>query len=87
MRVTSRAMGDLVTPFQSAMLEVRSHALEPINPEHPFSYRVPAGNTREDDIAFIIPSDLDLEHTVLRIHFYNEQKEIPLRRVPKESQH
>lgn len=31
-RVVSPAMGDLVTPFQSAMLEVRSHALEPIGP-------------------------------------------------------
>jgi hypothetical protein len=45
LRVVSRAIADLVTPFQSAMLEVRSQGLEPINPEHPFSYPVPAGNS------------------------------------------
>jgi len=82
-RVTSRAMAGLVTPFQSAMLEVRSHALQPIKPEHSFSYSVSAGNTREEDIAFMIPSGLSLEHTVLRILFYNEQKEIRLSLAPK----
>ena len=86
-RITSRAMADLVTPFQSEMLQVRSHALQPINPEHSFSYRVSAGNTRDEDIAFIIPADLDLDHTVLRVLFYNELKEIPLKLAPRDSQH
>jgi hypothetical protein len=65
------------------MLEVRSRDLQPIKPEHPFSYSVSAGNTRDEDIAFMIPSGLNLERTVLRIHFYNEQKEIPLSLAPK----
>jgi hypothetical protein len=78
LRVVSRAIADLVTPFQSAMLEVRSPGLEPINPEHSFSYPVPAGNSRNEDVVFIIPSSLRLDDAVLRIHYYNEQKEIPL---------
>src|SRR3569833_1462403 len=59
-RVTSRAVAGLVTPFQSVMLEVRSRALQPIKPEHPFSYPVSAGNTRDQDIAFMFPSGLFL---------------------------
>lgn len=87
LRVASRAVADLVTPFQSTMLELHSHALAPISPEHPFSYPVSAGNTRDEDIVFLIPSDLDLNHTVLRIHFYNELKEIPLNLALRDSQH
>jgi hypothetical protein len=60
------------------MLEVRSPGLEPISPEHPFSYPVPAGNTRDEDIVFRVPSDLSLDRAVLRVHYYNDQKEIPL---------
>jgi hypothetical protein len=85
MRVVSHAIGDLVTPFQSAMLEVRTHALQPINPEHPFSYPVRAGNSQDEDIVFVIPSDLDLDQTVLRIRLYNEEKEIPLGRAPRDN--
>lgn len=81
LRVVSRAVADLVTPFQSVMLEVCTLGLEPIAPEHPFSHPVPAGNTRDEDIAFIVPSNLNLDHAVLRIHFYNEQKDIPLSRI------
>jgi hypothetical protein len=87
LRVVSRAVADLVTPFQSAMLEFRAPGREPINPEHPFSYPVPAGNSREEDIVFVIPSDLDLNRAVLRIHYYNELKEIPLALLPKDSRH
>jgi len=87
LRVVSRAAADLVTPFQSAMLELRTPGLEPINPEHPFSSPVPAGNSREEDIAFLIPSNLNLDRAVLRIHYYNDLKEIPLALLPKDSRH
>ena len=78
LRVVSRAVADLVTPFQSVMLEVCTPGLEPIAPEHPFSHPVPASNTLDEDIAFIVPTTLNLDRAVLRIHFYNEQKDIPL---------
>jgi hypothetical protein len=81
-RVTSHAVADLVTPFQSEMFEVRLPDLDPINPEHSFSHPVPAGNTREEDIAFAIPSKAKLDEAVLRIHYYNELKEIPLSLMP-----
>jgi hypothetical protein len=87
LRVVSRAAADLVTPFQSAMLEFRTPGLEPIDPEHPFSYPVPAGNSREEDVVFVIPSNVDLDRAVLRIHYYNELKEIPLALLPKDSRH
>jgi hypothetical protein len=78
LRVVSRATDPLVTPFQSAMLELRSEGADPINPAHSFSSPVPAGSSREEDIVFIIPSNLNLDHAALRVHYYNEQKEIPL---------
>jgi len=78
-RLVSHAAADLVTPFQSAMLEVRSQGLTPINPEHPFSYPTQAGDSREEDVVFIVPSSLDLDRAVLRIHYYSDGKEIPLR--------
>jgi hypothetical protein len=78
LRVVSRAIANLVTPFESAMLGVYARGLEPINPQHPFSYPVPAGESRDEDIAFIIPSNLTLDRMALRIHYYNEEKEIPL---------
>ena len=78
LRVVSHAMADLVTPFQSVMLEVRSQGLEPINPQHAFSHPIPAGKSRDEDIVFIIPSSLSLDHTVLRIHYYPDDEEIPL---------
>jgi CBS domain-containing protein len=55
--------------------------------EHPFSYPVPAGTSREEDIVFVIPSNLNLDRAVLRIHYYNERKEIPLASLPKHSRH
>ena len=83
LRVVSRAVADLVTPFQSVMLEVRTLGLEPIAPEHPFSHPVPAGNTRDEDIAFMVPASLNLDRAALRVHFYNEQKDIPLGLLPR----
>jgi hypothetical protein len=79
LRVVSRAIAPLVTPFESAMLDVRARGLEPISPQHPFSHPVPAGEGRDEDIVFIIPSNLTLDRVVLRIHYYNEEKEIPLK--------
>ena len=83
LRVVSRAMADLVTPFQSTMLEVRSQGLEPINPQHAFSHPVPAGKSRDEEIIFMIPSSLSLDRMVLRIHYYNDEQEIPLRLLPR----
>jgi hypothetical protein len=79
LRVVSRAIAPLVTPFESAMLDVRARGLEPINPQHPFSHPVPAGESRDEDIVFTIPSNLTLDRMALRIHYYNEAKEIPLK--------
>jgi hypothetical protein len=60
------------------MLEVRSQGLEPINPQHAFSHPIPAGESRDEDIVFMIPSSLSLDRMVLRIHYYPDEKEIPL---------
>jgi hypothetical protein len=78
LRVVSRAAADLVTPFQSAMLDVRSQGLQPINPQHAFSHPIPAGESRDEDIVFMIPPKLSLDRMVLHIHYYNDEKEIPL---------
>jgi hypothetical protein len=79
LRVVSRAIAPLVTPFESAMLDVSARGLEPINPQHPFSHPVPAGESREEDVVFEIPSNVSLDRMVLRIHYYNEEKEIRLK--------
>ena len=60
------------------MLDVRAGGIEPINPRHLFSHPVPAGESRDEDIVFLIPSNLALDRMALRIHYYNEEKEIPL---------
>ena len=70
LRAVRRAMGDFVTPLQYVMLEVCTPGLEPIAPEHPFSRPLPAGNSRDEDIAFIVPASLNLDRAVLRVHFY-----------------
>jgi hypothetical protein len=64
------------------MFEVRLPDLEPITPEHSFSHPVPAGESREEDLVFTIPSKVDLNEAVLRIHYYNELREIPLNLMP-----
>jgi hypothetical protein len=76
-------MGDFVTPLQYVTLEVRTPGLDPIAPDHSFSRPLPAGNTQDEDIAFIVPASLNLNRAVLRIHFYNEQKDIPLGLFPR----
>ncbi len=76
--VVSRAIANLLTPFESATLDVRARGLEPINPQHPFSHPAPTGGSRDEDIVFMIPSNLTLDRMALRIHSYNEAKEIPL---------
>ena len=78
LRVVSLAAANLVTPYQSWMLEVRAPGQAPIKPDKSFSSPVPAGNTREDEITFTIPSDLSLDHGTLNINYYNETKAIPL---------
>jgi hypothetical protein len=83
LRVVSLAVADLVTPFQSGMLQVRVPSEQPIQPQEAFSHPVPAGNTREEDIVFAIPSSLSLDHGTLRIQYFNETKEIPLSLPPR----
>jgi hypothetical protein len=82
LRVVSLAIADLVTPFQSGMLQVRVPGEQPISPQQTFSHPVPAGNTREEDIVFAIPSNLTLDYGTLRIQYFNEMKEIPLNLSP-----
>jgi hypothetical protein len=82
LRVVSLAAADLVTPFQSGMVEVRTPGQDPIHPQHAFSHPVAAGTSREEDIAFTIPSGLSLDHGTLRIQYFNEMKEIPLNLPP-----
>lgn len=81
--VTSLALPDLVTPFQSAMLEVRTEEQGPIQPEHEFSHPVPAGDHWDQDVVFKLPANLRQTHAMLRIHYYPESKEIPLDLPPR----
>ena len=78
LRVVSLAVADLVTPFQSAMLDVQMEGQEPIQPQLAFSHPVPAGNQWDQNVVFSIPSGPSLIHATLRIHYYPEAKEIPL---------
>jgi hypothetical protein len=83
LRVVSLAVADLVTPFQSEMLDVRMEGQEPVQPQHAFSHPVPAGNQWDQDVVFSIPSGPSLAHATLRIHYYPEVKEIPLDLPPR----
>jgi hypothetical protein len=87
LRVVSLAIADLVTPFQSGMLEVRVPSEQPIHPQQAFSHPVPAGNTREEDIVFAIPATVSLDHGTLRIQYFSEAKEIPLTLSSRPSPH
>jgi hypothetical protein len=78
LRVASLALPDLVTPFQSVMLEVQTEEQGPIQPEHQFSHPVPAGDHWDQDVVFNLPPNLRQTHAMLRIHYYPESKEIPL---------
>jgi hypothetical protein len=83
LRVASLALPDLVTPFQSVMLEVRTEEQGPIQPEHEFSHPVPAGDHWDQDVVFNLPPNLRQTHAMLRIHYYPESKEIPLDLPPR----
>jgi hypothetical protein len=83
LRVVSLAAANLVTPFQSGMVEVRTQGQDPIHPQHDFSHPVAAGDSREEDITFTIPPSLSLDHSTLRIQYFNEMKEIPLNLPPR----
>jgi hypothetical protein len=81
--VASLALSDLVTPFQSAMLEVWTEEQEPIQPEHEFSHPVPAGDHWDQEVVFSLPPNFRQTHATLRIHYYPETKEIPLDLPPR----
>jgi hypothetical protein len=83
LRVASLALPDLVTPFQSVMLEVRTEEQGPIQPEHEFSHPVSAGDHWDQDVVFGLPPNFRRTHAMLRIHYYPESKEIPLDLPPR----
>ena len=85
LHVESLATEPLVSPFESDMPEIRSPGQQPINPSSPFRLPIPSGNSRNQDIAFSIPSSLHLEGATLQIHYYNYQNEIPLNLPPRKS--
>ena len=87
LRVVSLAAPNLVTPYQSEMLEVRAPGQAPIQPQDSFSRPVAAGNSREDEITFTIPATLSLDHSTLSIHYYSDAKEIPLNLPPRTDTH
>ena len=87
LRATSLALADLVTPFQSTMLEVRMEGEEPIQPKHEFSHPISAGDHWDQDVVFNLPSNLRQTHAMLRIHYYPESKEIPLDLPPRTETH
>ena len=70
--------GPLVSPFESNMLTITAAAIAPISPKTKFRHPVPSGNSLNQDIMLSIPTTLDLNRTTLQIHYYNDQKEIPL---------
>ena len=82
LHVASLAMENLVSPWESDMLELRSQGQEPINPKTPFRMPIPSGDSRDQEIVFSIPSTLKLDHTRLAIHYFNYSKEIPLNLPP-----
>ena len=86
LHVESLATEPLVSPFDSDMLEIRSPGQQPITPSSSFRLPIPSGNSRNQDIAFSIPSSLHLEGATLQIHYYNYQNEIPLNLPPRKSE-
>ena len=85
LHVESLATEPLVSPFESDMLEIRSPGQQPITPSSSFRLPISSGNSRNQDIAFSIPSSLHLEGATLQIHYYNYQNEIPLNLPPRKS--
>jgi hypothetical protein len=86
LHVESLATEPLVSPFESDMLEIRSPGQQPITPSSSFRLPIPSGNSRNQDIAFSIPSSLHLEGATLQIHYYSYQNEIPLNLPPRKSE-
>jgi hypothetical protein len=78
LRVKSLATENLVSPFESDMLEIKSRELQLTNPSIAFRHPIPSGSSLSQDIVFTIPTGLSLKHMSLRIHYYNYQNEIPL---------
>jgi len=78
LNVKSLAQESLSSPFESDMVELKSEGMEPIKPLKPFRNPLPSGTSRKQEVVFNIPSDLNLDHTSLQIHYYFFQSEIPL---------
>ena len=79
LHVKSLALENLVSPFESDMFEVRGPGLpQPISPSVAFHLRIPSGESRDQEVAFNIPSGLSVDHATLRIHYYNYENELPL---------
>jgi hypothetical protein len=78
LHVMSLATENLVSPFESDMLDITSPGLQPIYPGTSFHTPIPAGNSQNKDVAFYIPASLSLKKAALNIHYYNYQKQIPL---------
>ena len=80
LHVESLATDGLVSPFESGMLEIRGPGIPPIKPSTPFRSPVPSGSSRNRDVAYSIPSTLNLDQATLRIHYFNYENEIALDR-------
>jgi hypothetical protein len=82
LRVESLAMENLVSPFESDMLELTAPNQAPIRPMTPFRHPIPGGNSRNQDVVFKVPTVLALNHATLQIHWYNYQNELALAPPP-----
>ena len=82
LHIASLAAPNLVSPFASDMLEIRSPDLEPIPPRTAFHTPIPAGESQNKDVLFNIPARLRLDRAFLHIHYYNYEKRIPLNLPP-----
>lgn len=80
LQVESLATANLVSPFESDMLEIRSPDQDAIKTSTSFHQPIPSGGRRNQDLVFRIPSSLNLSHASLQIHYFNYQNEIPLSR-------
>ena len=78
LHVESLATEGLVSPFESSMLEISGPDIPPIKPSTPFRSPVPSGNSRNQELAFSVPPNLNLDRATLRIHYFSYEREIPL---------
>lgn len=78
LHVESLAIENLVSPFESDMLQISSPELGPIKPKTRFHHPIPSGLTLNQDVVFSIPTRLNLNRTTLEVHYFNYQNEIPL---------